>query len=276
MGSLKHNDPLRDFLEQKVREYNHPSFIEADPISVPHGFSKKQDIEIAGFFAAIFSWGNRTTIIRKSNELMLALDRAPHDFILHHRSRDLKRLKDFKHRTFNTTDLLYFIHFLRSHYQRDDSLETAFLPFSNSSDLKYYTPSSPGETQAGESMKKALSAFYSRFFSLPDAPYRSRKHISSPEKNSTCKRLNMYLRWMVRTDQQGVDFGLWKKISPALLICPVDLHVARVARRIGLISRKQTDWQTAIELTKALRVMDPTDPVKFDFALFGLGVMEKY
>jgi len=255
---------LRDFLEKKVLEYNHPSFIATDPVSVPHRFSKKQDVEIAGLFASIFAWGNRTTIIQKSNELMRAMDDDPYNFIRNHRVSDLKRFLNFKHRTFNATDLLYFIHYLQSHYQLSDSLETAFLP--------------NGENIYGgnEFIKNALSVFYTRFFSLENAPYRTQKHIATPEKNSACKRLNMYLRWMVRKDKRGVDFGIWGKISAADLICPVDLHVARVARGFGLINRKQTDWETAMELTLALRGMDKKDPVKYDFALFGLGVMEKY
>lgn len=262
---LKNQEQLRNFLEKNVQVYNDPSFIPVDPISVPHRFSKKQDLEIAGLFAAVFSWGNRTTIIRKSNELMKFFDDAPYEFILNHRPRDLKRLTDFKHRTFNATDLFYFIHFLRYHYRKSESLETAFLPSVHHA-----------EPMEREIVKSALSVFYARFFSLDDAPGRTRKHISSPEKNSTCKRLNMYLRWMVRYDKNGVDFGIWNKIKPADLICPVDIHVSRVARKFGLISRKQTDWETAMELTKALRLMDPDDPVKYDFALFGLGVMDKY
>jgi uncharacterized protein (TIGR02757 family) len=254
---------LRDFLEQKVQQYNQPSFISSDPVSVPHRFSKKQDIEIAGLFAAVFAWGQRTTIIRKSNALMEAMDLAPHDFILHHRPRDLKPLLSFRHRTFNDTDLLYFIRFLRFHYQRQESLETAFLP-------------ECGDRGTEDMVKNGLAAFYKHFFSLKDAPERTRKHIATPERNATCKRLNMYLRWMVRRDKNGVDFGLWKRIPPAMLICPVDLHVARVARRLGLISRPQTDWTTAMELTAALRLMDKKDPVKYDYALFGLGVFEKY
>jgi len=245
-----------------VLEYNRTSFIAKDPVSVPHRFDKKQDIEIAGLFAAVFAWGNRTTIIRKSNELMNQMDSAPYDFIRNHQSADLKRFLDFKHRTFNATDLLYFIRFLKSHYLLSDSLESAFIP-------NHFA-------EENEFIKTGLSVFYTRFFSLNDAPRRTQKHISSPEKNSTCKRLNMYLRWMVRQDKKGVDFGIWKKISAADLICPVDLHVARVARGFGLISRKQTDWQAAMELTIALREMDKNDPVKYDFALFGLGVTENY
>ncbi len=196
---------------------------------------------------------------------MKFLGDTPYEFILNHRPRDLKRLMDFKHRTFNATDLLYFIQFLKHHYQQSDSLETAFLPETQNT-----------ETAEQDIVKSALSVFYTRFFSLDDAPRRTKKHISSPEKNSTCKRLNMYLRWMVRSDNNGVDFGIWNTIAPADLICPVDIHVARVARKFELISRKQTDWETAMELTRALRLMDPADPVKYDFALFGLGVMDKY
>jgi uncharacterized protein (TIGR02757 family) len=267
MNDFKNRNELRDFLEKKVQLYNRPSFIASDPVCVPHRFVQKQDIEIAGLFAAIFAWGNRTTIIQKSNELMQLFDESPHDFILHHRPADLKRLAPFKHRTFNSTDLLYFIRFLRSHYRQSPSLESAFLP-AFPAGKKIFAPE--------EFMKNALTNFYNRFFSLQQVPERTRKHIASPEKNSTCKRLNMYLRWMVRSDDQGVDFGIWKKISAADLICPVDLHVARVARGFGLIRRKQTDWHSAMELTIALRSMDKTDPVKFDFALFGLGVAEKY
>jgi uncharacterized protein (TIGR02757 family) len=274
---------LRDFLEKKVIQYNHPSFIEKDPVSVPHRFSKKQDIEIAGFFAAIFSWGNRATIIQKSNELMHALDDAPYDFISQHQPADLKRLAAFKHRTFNTTDLLYFIRFLQFHFRGSDSLEEAFLPAVYHKEViirgekkKSIVNLKPPVAHENEFVKKSISGFYDRFFSLEDAPRRTQKHIANPEKNSTCKRLNMFLRWMVRKDNHGVDFGIWKNISASDLICPVDLHVARVARRFGLITRTQTDWETAMELTRALRTMDKKDPVKYDFALFGLGVMEKY
>jgi uncharacterized protein (TIGR02757 family) len=189
------------------------------------------------------------------------MDRAPYQFIRHHQQKDLKQLMGFRHRTFNTTDLLYFIEFLQFHYTKNDSLETAFSPWIKS-------------TQA--STQEALDGFYKYFFSLEDVPARTRKHIASPEKNSTCKRLNMFLRWMVRTDDKDVDFGIWKRISQSQLICPIDLHVGRVARRFGLVTRNQTDWQAALELTDHLRKLDKHDPVKYDFALFGLGVMEKF
>lgn len=261
---MKHPNTLRlkDFLDRKADEYNRPSFIPHDPVSVPHLFTKKQDIEIAGFFAAIFAWGNRTTIIQKTKELMQLMDRAPHQFVQQHKDSDLKRLLSFKHRTFNTTDLLYFLQFLQFHYSQSDSLETAFT----------------GNTEPidGEPVEWALNYFHHYFFSLEDAPARTRKHIASPEKNSTCKRLNMFLRWMVRSDDCGVDFGIWKQLKPSALICPIDLHVARVAKRFGLVKRTQVDWQTALELTTYLRQLDAADPAKYDFALFGLGVMEKY
>ena len=263
------NIALKTFLDKKVIEYNQPSFIKNDPICIPHLFSKKQDIEIAGFFAAIFSWGNRTTIINKSRELMQLMDNAPHQFCLNHDLLDLKRLMGFKHRTFNTTDLLYFIEFLKHHYSKNKSLEAAF--FNNQTLSKERS-----EVPNVRDVEGALNNFYNYFFSLEDSPLRTVKHIASPQKNSSCKRLNMYLRWMVRRDNHGVDFGIWKKISPAQLICPIDVHVARVARHFGLLDRKATDWQAALELTANLSSLDKEDPVKYDFALFGLGVMEKF
>ena len=290
MKHFRNREELQDFLEKKVLEFNHPSFITKDPVSVPHRFTSVQDVEIAGLFAAVFAWGNRTTIIRKSNELLKEMDDAPYDFIKNHGTSDLKRLLHFKHRTFNSTDLLYFIRFLKSHYTQNKSLESAFLPTVRTGIKKNQfdsvTKNSGKNNQKNfsgsdiygdnEFARKALSVFYNRFFSLKNAPERTKKHIASPDRNSTCKRLNMYLRWMVRQDNNGVDFGIWKRISAADLICPVDLHVARVARGFGLITRKQTDWQTAMELTRVLREMDKTDPVKYDFALFGLGITEKY
>lgn len=275
---IKQPKALRAFLNRKVEEFNRPAFIADDPISIPHQFSKKQDIEIAGFFAAIFSWGNRTTIIRKSQELMALMDHSPYQFILQHEEEDLKKLLDFKHRTFNATDLLYFIAFFRFHYTRYDSLEDAFLL--------------PWEGKTGHRREASLAAFYHYFFSLetdihnepassarptfPLAPARTHKHIASPEKNSSCKRLNMFLRWMVRKDDKGVDFGIWNRLSPSRLICPLDVHVARVAKNLGLLTRPQSDWQAALELTDYLLLLDKEDPVKYDFALFGLGVMEKF
>jgi uncharacterized protein (TIGR02757 family) len=190
---------------------------------------------------------------------MALMDHSPHQFCQEHQDSDLKKLLHFCHRTFNATDLLYFIDFLYHHYKNAASLEDAFL-------------------QSGKfrSIEESIDLFYQYFFSLPDAPDRTRKHIATPSKNSTCKRINMFLRWMVRKDKSGVDFGVWKKIRPADLVCPLDLHVGRVARQLGLLSRKQTDWSAALELTENLRSFDPVDPVKYDFALFGMGIEEKY
>ncbi|HVS98060.1 MAG TPA: TIGR02757 family protein [Puia sp.] len=258
-------DGLRAFLDKKVAEYNRPAFIADDPISVPHSFREKRDIEIAGFFSAIFAWGSRTTIIQKSRQLLRLMDDAPHQFVLQHTDSDLRRLIDFKHRTFNATDLLYFMEFFRHHYSRFESLEDAFL-------LPWQGRPAPGQWNA----EQALTAFYSYFFSLEEAPHRTRKHIATPAKRSGCKRINLFLRWMVRRDDKGVDFGIWRRIPPSGLVCPIDLHVGRVAKRFGLLDRAASDWTAALRLTGQLLNFDREDPVKYDFALFGLGVMEKF
>jgi uncharacterized protein (TIGR02757 family) len=260
---------LKEFLDAKVELYNQPSFIKNDPISIPHLFNKKQDIEIAGFFAAIFSWGNRTTIISKSKELMQLMDNTPYDFCMNHSPKELKSLISFKHRTFNATDLLYFVDFLKHHFSNHNSLEVAFTPHPQPLSIN-------GEGGKTLIMEDILTGFHHYFFSLEHVPARTKKHIATPERKSSCKRLNMFLRWMVRKDDKGVDFGIWKNISPSQLICPIDVHVARVARRLGILKRKQTDWQAALELTEYLRTLDRKDPVKYDFALFGLGVMESF
>ena len=252
---------LHNFLDAKVIQYNQPGFIANDPICIPHMFSKKQDIEIMGFWSSMLAWGQRITIINKCKELINLMDGAPHDFIMNHQDVDLKRFLNFKHRTFNATDTLYFIHFFKHHYSNFNSLEDAFLPF---------------DFEQQENIEKHLNHFRAYFFSLPDFPQRTIKHVSSPLQKSTCKRLNMFLRWMVRQDENGVDFGIWNKIKPSQLICPCDLHVDRVARKLNLITRKQTDWQTALELTKNLKKLDDNDPTKYDFALFGLGIEEKF
>ncbi|MFA6249859.1 MAG: TIGR02757 family protein [Mucilaginibacter sp.] len=272
------NDNLKAFLDQKVAQYNRPEFIANDPVSIPHMFSKKQDIEIMGFWAATLAWGQRVTIINKCKELITLMDGAPYDFIINHEEPDLKKLLHFKHRTFNDVDTLYFISFFRWHFENFESLEQAFLPPSplkgeqNSllANQRYPLQGAEGAAEA------TLNHFRSYFFSLPDFPHRTKKHVSSPSQKSTCKRLNMFLRWMVRNDNNGVDFGIWNKLKPADLICPCDLHVDRVARKLKLINRKQTDWQTAVELTERLKEFDPTDPVKYDFALFGLGIEERW
>lgn len=254
-------EALKDFLNKKVDEYNQPFFIKDDPVCIPHSFTKKQDIEIAGFFAAIFAWGNRTTIINKSRELLQLMGNAPHDFCLGHSDKELKALLQFKHRTFTATDLLYFISFFKKHYRDQPSLESAFTNWMGNKDMN---------------VENALNGFYRYFFSLPDVPKRTLKHIAAPQRKSACKRINMYLRWMVRNDTKGVDLGIWKNISPAQLVIPLDLHVARVARQFNLLERKATDWEAALELTSNMKKMDKQDPCRYDFALFGLGVLEKF
>ncbi|MDB5129544.1 TIGR02757 family protein [Mucilaginibacter sp.] len=274
------NDNLKSFLDQKVAQYNRPEFIANDPISIPHLFSKKQDIEIMGFWAATLAWGQRVTIIKKCRELITLMDGAPYDFIINHEEPDLKKLLHFKHRTFNDIDTLYFIAFFRWHYENYDSLEDAFVPkppspLKGEQDTLLANQKLPLQGGGGP-VETALNHFRSYFFSLPDFPHRTKKHVSSPSQKSTCKRLNMFLRWMVRKDNNGVDFGIWNRLKSADLICPCDLHVDRVARHLKLITRKQTDWQTAIELTEGLKELDPLDPVKYDFALFGLGIEERW
>jgi len=243
---------LRRLLDERVSRYNQLAFIAADPISLPHRFRLRQDVEISGLFAALLAWGQRPTILKKTSELLARMDDAPYQFVTQHQDADLRRLLGFCHRTFCDTDLLYFVHWLRWFYERHESLEDAFLP--------------------GNTQRERLENFHTHFFSLPDAPHRTRKHVATPARKSACKRVNMYLRWLVRRDDAGVDFGLWTRLSPADLIMPIDLHVERQARALGLLTRKAVDWQAAEELTANLRVFDALDPVKYDFALFGEGV----
>ncbi|WP_439555436.1 TIGR02757 family protein [Dyadobacter sp.] len=246
-----------DLLEEKVAQYNKPDFISLDPVSIPHRFSVKQDIEIMGFWAAVLAWGQRKTIISKCLELALLMDNAPYDFIRNHQDSDLKPFLDFKHRTFNATDTLYFLHFFQTYYLQHDSLEYAF---------------SKHISASNETIENALIGFHNMFCESEHFPSRTAKHIATPARKSSCKRLNMFLRWMVRKDNHGVDFGIWNNILPAQLVCPCDVHVDRVSRFLGLIKRPNTDWQTALELTASLKQLDPSDPVKYDFALFGLGI----
>lgn len=250
---------LKSFLDEKVRQYNKPEFIESDPISIPKRFSKKQDIEIAGLFAATLAWGQRVTIIKNCTRLMNWMDNDPHQFVLHHSDRELKTFLEFRHRTFNATDVLYFIEFLQFYYSQYDSLETAFMV-----------------NQHDPTIENGLIRFRNIFFSLPDYPARTTKHVSSPERKSACKRLNMFLRWMVRHDSGNVDFGIWTSIKPSQLVCPCDVHVERVARKLKLIKRNQLDWLTALELTANLKKLDAEDPVKYDYALFGIGLEKEF
>ena len=268
------NHQLKDFLDTKADLYNRPSFIDRDPISIPHRFSRKQDIEIMGFWAAVLAWGQRPVILKKASELVDLMDGAPYDFVLNHQESDLTRFMAFKHRTFNATDALYFLHFFQQYYRQNDTLETAFS--GNAAGMPL--PSIGSKPVNPQTVESNLIAFHDHFCSLTDYfPERTRKHIATPARNSSCKRLLMFLRWMVRYDDcnavgGGVDFGLWKTLTPSQLIIPIDVHVNRVARHLGLLKREQTDWKAALELTETLRQFDPLDPVRYDFALFGLGV----
>ncbi|MFD2933495.1 TIGR02757 family protein [Spirosoma flavum] len=260
---------LKDFLDTKADQYNRPSFVERDPISIPHRFSQKQDIELMGFWSAVLAWGHRSVILKKATELVELMDGTPYDFIRNHGESDLKRFLNFKHRTFNATDALYFLHFFRHYYQEHDSLEDAFL--SSPSDIPPVNVI--GTPAILQTVEASLIAFHDRFCGLTDFfPERTRKHIATPARNSSCKRLLMFLRWMVRHDNRGVDFGLWTRLHSSQLVIPIDVHVNRVARQLKLLTRPQTDWKAALELTETLRQFDPLDPVRYDFALFGLGV----
>ena len=223
---------------------------------MPHRYVERADVEISGFFAAVFAWGLRKTIINKSLELMRLMDDSPHEFILHHTDQDLRNLEKFRHRTFQPPDTLYFVHFLHEYYHYHESLEDAFRD----------------ENGGFDDLVSGLNAFRHRFFNSEYALERSRKHIPSPARNSTTKRINMYLRWMVRSNDRGVDFGLWKRISPAQLFIPLDVHVNRVATQLGLLQRTQNDWKAVVELTQNLKKLDREDPVKYDFALFNMGL----
>lgn len=249
---------LKEFLDAKVIAYNHPRFIESDPIQIPHQFSKKEDIEIAGFLAATISWGNRKSIITNANKMMALLDHSPFDFVKNHEPSDLEKLRPFVHRTFNEDDFIQFIKSLNHIYENHDGLEAVFSKHSENF-----------------STQTAIHQFKKYFFEVEHLP-RTQKHVSDPLKNSAAKRINMFLRWMVRDDNNGVDFGIWKSLSPAQLSCPLDVHSGNVARSLGLLKRKQNDAKALDELDKALRKLDENDPVKYDFALFGLGVFEGF
>lgn len=249
---------LKEFLNTKVEQYNNTTFIESDPIQIPHQFSKKEDIEIAGFLTATIAWGNRKSIINNANKMMQLIEQTPHDFVINHNQKDLDSLQRFVHRTFNGQDFSQFIKSLHHIYKNYQGLETLF--------AKHAQP---------DSMQHSIHHFKNVFFEIPHQ-LRTQKHISDPLKNSAAKRINMFLRWMVRNDKNGVDFGIWKSLSPSQLSCPLDVHSGNVARKLGLLTRKQNDAKALHELDTALRQLDANDPVKYDFALFGLGVFEKF
>jgi len=248
---------LKEFLDYLVVQYNNPEFISSDPIQIPHLFSLKEDIEISAFLTATISWGNRVSIINSARKLMKLLGDSPYDFIVNHEDRHLKQITQFVHRTFNSTDLLVFIDSLKSMYRQNNGLEGVF--------SKYAT---------ADSILPAIHYFKQEFFSIPH-PERTRKHIPDPFTGSAAKKINMFLRWMVRTDDRGVDFGIWRQISPSILSCPLDVHSGRVARQLGLLHRTMNDVKAVQELDIQLRKFDRSDPVKYDFALFGLGVRER-
>lgn len=251
-------EELKEFLDEKVNKYNRIDFIESDPISIPHQYTRKEDIEISGFLAATISWGNRKMILRNANHMMELMGNSPYDFIMNHEEGHLEKLYGFVHRTFNSSDLVYFIKALKYIYEKKNGLEGIFL-----------------EHMTADSLQPAIHQFRNMFFELPHNR-RTMKHISDPFKGSAAKKINMYLRWMIRKDDRGVDFGLWKSIPPSILSCPLDVHSGNVARKLGLVTRKQNDSKAVVELDTKLREMDIQDPVKYDFALFGLGVFEGF
>lgn len=251
-------DDLKDFLDFKVDEFNRPEFISSDPIQIPHGFTRKEDIEISGFLTATIAWGNRKSIIRNAKRMMELLGNAPFDFVCEATKTDLEPLKNFVHRTFNGQDFITFIHGLRHIYLGHGGMEKIFTEYAT-------------ET----STQPAIHHFRKLFFEVPHLK-RTEKHLSDPHKNSAAKRINMFLRWMVRKDSKGVDFGIWEDINPSILSCPLDVHSGNVARKLQLLSRKQNDAKAVKELDRNLRSLDPLDPVKYDYALFGLGVFENF
>ncbi len=252
-------DHMRRYLDGIVRQVNRPEFVADDPISIPKRYQKLQDIEITAFWTAVLAWGQRQTIISKATELFALMDDAPYEFITQHQPKDLKRFEGFKHRTFQYTDTLYFVHWLRHHYEQYESLESAFSRHLSAEDM---------------TVEPALDGFAADFFSLPEAPDRTRKHVSCPARKSRCKRILMFLRWMVRSDDAGVDFGLWKSILPSQLLLPLDVHVEKSARRLGLLIDRTISWRHVHELTAHMRELNPEDPVRYDFALFGMGVLD--
>lgn len=249
---------LKEFLDFKVEQYNTPEFIETDPVQIPHLFSRKEDIEISGFLTATISWGNRKSILKNANALMGLLEHSPYEFVQQHTEADLQNLEQFVHRTFNGFDLIYFIKAFQNIYTNYGGMEDIFSRHSNRI-----------------SLQPAIHEFKKIFFELPHE-VRTEKHVSDPLKNSAAKRINMFLRWMVRDDNKGVDLGIWNSLSSAQLSCPLDVHSGNVARKLGLLKRKQNDAKALAELDKNLRKLDPYDPVKYDYALFGLGVFENY
>ena len=256
MPSLK---GIKTILDKQYEQWNHLNFIENDPIAIPHQFSKKEDIEISAFFTALIAWGNRKSIIKSANTLMQLMDYQPFEFIIQHQELDLIKLERFVHRTFNSTDLISLIGFIQLLYTQMGGLENGFSMHLSRDD---------------SSVEKALIGFKELYVNSEYHIQRTEKHIASPISGSACKRLNMFLRWMVRTDNKGIDFGIWKSIQPSQLVCPLDVHVIRQAQKLQLINTDKSNWNNAIELTNILKKYCKEDPVKYDYALFGLGIIE--
>ena len=251
-------DELKSFLDEKVLQYNTLDFIQSDPVQIPHLFSQKEDIEIAGFLSATIAWGHRKMIIQNSHKMMYLIGNSPYYFVMNHQEHHLEKLENFVHRTFNGHDFISFIKSLQNIYTNHGGLEAIF--------TKHQEP---------DSLQNAITEFKKVFFEI-NHQNRTEKHVSDPSKNSSSKRINMWLRWNCRQDNKGVDLGIWKNISPSKLSCPLDVHSGNVARKLGLLYRSQNDAKAVAELDNNLRLLDPNDPVKYDFALFGLGVFEKF
>ena len=250
---------LKEFLDEKAAFYETPDFITTDPIQIPAQFSLKQDIEIAGFLTATIAWGNRKSILTNARKMMNIMGQTPFDFVMNYdEEKHSELLEGFVHRTFNSIDLSYFIKALQHLYDSYGNMENFFIQYKNK-----------------DRLNDAISHFKNEFFNLPH-PERTKKHVSDPLKNSAAKRINMFFRWMVRPNTNGVDFGIWEQLSPFQLSCPLDVHSGNVARKLGLLKRKQNDAKALLELDTQLRLMDKKDPAKYDYALFGLGVFEKF
>lgn len=249
---------LKEFLDEKVELYNNPNFIESDPIQIPHQFSLKEDIEISGFLSSVIAWGNRKMIIKNAQKMMELMGNTPYDFVMSHNENDLEKLESFVHRTFNGQDFIGFVKSLQNIYLNHKGLETVF-----------------ANHIENNSTQQTITNFKKTFFEIPHLQ-RTEKHLPNPNIGSAAKRINMYLRWMCRQDNKGVDFGIWKNIPTSTLSCPLDVHSGNVARKLELLTRKQNDAKALLELDTNLRKLDPNDPVKYDFALFGLGVFEGF
>jgi uncharacterized protein (TIGR02757 family) len=257
ISNLNRNE-LKEFLDEMVSRYNRPEFIESDPISIPHQFTQKEDIEIAGFLTSTIAWGNRKMIIKNATRMMAMVDHSPFEFIMNSTYEEFDTMGKFVHRTFNAVDLCYFLKALQHIYKNKGGLENIFI-----------------EHQTNDSLQPAIHSFHQIFFELPHEK-RTERHVSDPFKGSAAKKINMFLRWMIRQDSRGVDFGIWKSVSPSILSCPLDVHSGNMARKLGLLTRKQNDSKAVAELDSHLREFDPSDPVKYDYALFGLGAIDGF